>query len=94
MKTFTYLTVAVSAVAGAAFGLAASAAAAPSTVGSAQDTVNRLQGLGYNVAVNGSATAPLWQCGVTGVHPDDPESVAAARFTTIWVDVSCPPTNN
>jgi hypothetical protein len=78
----------------AAFAGAPTAAAAPSNTGSAQDTVNRLQALGYNVALNGSTTAALSECVVTGVHPGDPGSVAAPQFTTVWVDISCPPTNN
>ena len=54
----------------------------------------RLQALGYNVELNGSRTAPLNQCTVIAVHPDDTGTAAAKQFTTIWVDISCPPTNN
>jgi hypothetical protein len=36
----------------------------------------------------------LSRCTVIGVHPSDPGTVVATRFTTIWVDISCPPTNN
>jgi hypothetical protein len=81
-------------LAGAALGLAHTAAAAPSGVGSAQDTVNRLQALGYNVTLNGSKTTALSECTVLGVHPGDPGNVVAPQFTTIYVDISCPPTNN
>ncbi len=88
------MSVAVAALASAVVGLAPTAAAAPASVGSAQDTVNRLTALGYNVALNGSKTAPLSDCSVIGVHPGDPGTVAALQFTTIWVDISCPPTNN
>ncbi len=94
MKRSVHITVAVGALAGAVFGLAPGAGAAPSNAGSAQDTVNRLQALGYNVAFNGSRTAPLSECIVTGVHPDDPGSAVAKQFATLWVDISCPPTNN
>jgi hypothetical protein len=89
-----YACITVAALAGAVCGLAPIAAAAPSNVGSAQDTVNRLTGLGYNVALNGTKTAPLSECTVIGVHPDDPGTTVARQFNTIWVDISCPPTNN
>jgi hypothetical protein len=94
MRKIVRVTVAVGVLAGALVGLAPSAAAAPSNTGSAENTVNRLQALGYNVALNGSVTAPLSQCSVLGVHPNDPGTVAPKQFTTIWLDVSCPPTNN
>src|SRR5262249_50344390 len=94
MKKLAHITVAVGVLVGVMCGLAPSAAAAPTNVGSAQDTVNRLQALGYNVALNGSRTAALSDCVVPAVHPYDPGTVAPAQSTTIWVDISCPPTNN
>ena len=94
MKSFAHTIVAAGALAGVVFGSAPASSAAPTNVGSAQDTINRLTALGYNVAINGSETAPLSDCIVTAVHPDDPGTAAASQFTTIWVDVSCPPTNN
>jgi hypothetical protein len=94
MKKYAHITVAVGALAGAVLALAPAAAAAPSSAGSAQDTVNRLQALGYNVALNGPRTAPLSDCLVTGIHPDDPGSTVAKQFTTVFVDIACPPTNN
>lgn len=94
MKKFAHMIVAAGALAGAVFGLAPAASAAPTNVGSAQSTVDRLTALGYNVALNGSRTAPLSECSVLAVHPDDPGTTAARQFTTIWVDISCPPTNN
>jgi hypothetical protein len=66
----------------------AAAAAAPTGGSNAADTVKSLQGQGYSVQVNGSVTAPLSQRIVTGVHG------GAARFTTAYVDVCCPPSNN
>jgi hypothetical protein len=93
MRKIAHITVAVG-LAGSAIGLASAAAAAPSNVGSAQDTVNRLQGLGYNVALNGSKTQPLSECVVTAVHPGDPGTLAPSQFSTIFVDIACPPTNN
>jgi hypothetical protein len=94
MKRFAHLIVAAGALAGVVFGLAPAASAAPTNVGSAQDTITRLTALGYNVAINGSKTAPLSDCIVTAVHPGDPGTAAASQFTTIWVDIFCPPTNN
>lgn len=94
MKKYAHLAIAVGALAGAVFGLAPAAVAAPSNSASVQDTVNRLQALGYNVAFNGTQSAPLSLCSVIGMHPGDPGTVAAKQFTTIWVDISCPPTNN
>lgn len=94
MKKYAHITVAVGALAGAVLALAPAAAAAPSSAGSAQDTVNRLQALGYSVALNGPRTAPLSDCLVTGIHPDDPGSTVAKQFTTVFVDIACPPTNN
>jgi len=94
MKRFAHVIVAAGALAGVVFGLAPAASAAPTNVGSAQDTVNNLTALGYNVAINGGKTAPLSDCTVTAVHPGDPGTAAASQFTTIWVDISCPPTNN
>lgn len=94
MKRFAHTVVAAGVLAGAVVGLAPAAGAAPTNVGSAQNTIDRLTALGYNVAVNGSKTAPLSECNVLAVHPDDPGTTAAGQFTTIWVDISCPPTNN
>lgn len=94
MKRYAHITVAVGALAGAVLGLMPIAAAAPASVGSAQDVVNRLTALGYSVGLNGSKTAPLSDCTVTGIHPGDPGTTAARQFTTIWIDISCPPTNN
>jgi hypothetical protein len=94
MKRFAHTIVAAGALAGAVFGLAPVAGAAPTNVGSAQNTVDRLTSEGYSVAINGSRTAPLWECNVLAVHPDDPGTTVATQFTTIWVDVSCPPTND
>lgn len=96
LKTTTLATAAIALAAGAgvAVGFADTAAAAPSSTGSAADTVGRLQDEGYNVALNGPRTAPLSECIVTGIHPGDPGSVKPAQFTTVYVDISCPSTNN
>jgi hypothetical protein len=86
----------------AALGSAGAATAAPTT-GSAADVVKALQDQGYSVQFNGTTNGPLSNCGVTGVHgltvmmmPDgslmmkmDPTNPG-----TVYVDVSCPSTNN
>ena len=62
-----------------ALGFAADAVAAPTGVGSAADTVKRLEADGYTVQINGAATTPLSECTVTGVHPG----------STVYVDIAC-----
>ena len=47
---------------------------------------------GLQRAANGSATAPLSQCAVTGVHGDSPGGIDSTQFTTVYVDISCPNT--
>jgi hypothetical protein len=95
MKRIDHIAAAAVALVGAAFGLAPTGSAAPSSPNNVQDTVNRLQALGYNVELNGSRNAAqLSDCSVTAVHPSDPGASAAQQFTTIWVNISCPPTNN
>jgi hypothetical protein len=93
MKKFTVTAATVGALGATALGLAGAAAAAPTGGSSASDTVRSLQAQGYNVQLNGSVTSALSQCIVTGVHGDsgrpDP-----TQFTTVYVDVSCPPSNN
>lgn len=91
MNPFT-IAATIGALATTALGLAGTTAAAP-TGSSAADTINSLQAQGYNIQLNGSATAALSQCTVTGVHGDvsrnDP-----TQFTTVYVDISCPTSNN
>jgi hypothetical protein len=90
VKKFTITATTVGALAAAALGLAGAAAAAPSGGSSAGDTVKNLQAQGYNVQLNGSATAPLSQCIVTGVHGEPAGRIDPTQFTTVYVDVNCP----
>jgi hypothetical protein len=92
MRKFT-VTAAAGALAATALGLAGAAAAAPTGSSSASDTVKSLQAQGYNVQLNGSVTSELSQCIVTGVHGDNGRP-DPTQFTTVYVDVSCPPSNN
>ena len=58
MKKFTIAAPVFGVLAATALGLAGAAAAAPTQGSSAADTVSSLQAQGYNVQLNGSATAP------------------------------------
>jgi hypothetical protein len=69
------------------------AAAAPTGPGSASDVVQTLTAQGYNVMINGTVEGPLSECSVTGVHNPD-TSGRAVGFTTVYVDVDCPHSNN
>jgi hypothetical protein len=77
----------------AALGLPGLATAAPSGPGSASDVVQSLKYQGYNVMLNGTLDGPLSDCTVTGVHNPDMSGRAVA-FTTVYVDVDCPRTDN
>ena len=94
MNKFTITAATLGALAATALGLAGAAAAAPTGGSSASDTVSSLQAQGYNVQLNGSVTAPLSQCIVTGVHGEPAGRIDSTQFTTVYVDVSCPPSNN
>lgn len=94
MKTFTITSATVGALAATALAVAGAAGAAPTGGSSAADTVRSLQAQGYNVQLNGSMTGPLSQCTVTGVHGDSAGRIDSTQFTTVYVDVSCPPSNN
>ncbi|MDT5371875.1 MAG: hypothetical protein QOC62_6306 [Mycobacterium sp.] len=94
MKRFTITAATVGALAVTALGLAGSAAAAPTGDSSASDTIRSLQAQGYSVQLNGSVTSALSQCLVTGVHGEPAGRPDPTQFTIVYVDVSCPPSNN
>ncbi len=52
-----------------ALGFPAGAQAAPSGIGSAQDTVDELERNGFKVVLNKMGTGPLAQCTVDSVRP-------------------------
>ena len=54
-----------------ALGLPAGAQAAPSGIGSAQDTVNELEHNGFKVVLNKMGAAPLDHCTVDSVRPGE-----------------------
>jgi hypothetical protein len=88
---FIVTTMGFGALAAAALGQAGPAAAVPQGQTAAQ-TAASLQAQGYRVAFNGSLSAPLSECSVTGTHPslDDSASLADKENTTVFIDVSCP----
>jgi hypothetical protein len=90
MSKFIATTAAFGAAA-AALGLAGTAAAFPQG-GTAADTAATLSAEGYRVAFNGSVSAPLSECAVTGTHPslDAAATRAEKENTTVFIDVSCP----
>lgn len=97
MKKFVMTTVTIGALATGALGWAGAAAALPTGVSSAADTVKDLQDKGFNVQINGNVTVPLSRCTVTGLHglsnsnvDSTGRPIDATQFTTVFVDVDCP----
>jgi hypothetical protein len=79
-------------------GLPVSAYAAPSGVGSAQDTVNELENNGYQVVVNKLGSGPLDHCTVDSVRPGEMITHAAAAgrdlvgqivYQTVYLTAKC-----
>ena len=71
MKKVMFATVAATALAALTLGAPAVATAVPSGTGSAQDTVDQLEGKGYHVMVEKLGPAPLALCTVDWLHPAD-----------------------
>jgi hypothetical protein len=93
VKTFAIRSGAAGVLATAMLSPMGVAAAAPAGPGSASDVVQSLKAQGYNVMINGTVEGPLSECSVTGVHNPD-MSGRAVGFTTVYVDVDCPYSNN
>lgn len=99
MTKFIVATTTLGALAVAALGLAGPATATPTGGSSASDAVMSLQADGYTVQFNGTVRGPLSRCTVTGVHGlAEPMSVMdmldPTHFDTVYLDLSCPSTNN
>ena len=102
MRKFAITTTAAAALAATTLGMAGAAAAAPTGAASAGDTVNSLQAQGYNVQINGTTNGMrLSACNVIGVHGlsnsnTDPAGnrIDKTEFTTVYVDISCPSSND
>jgi len=88
MKKFNIAIAVAGILAAGSLAVAPTAAAAPTGGSNAADTVKTLRDMGYNVQLNGTVSGPLSQCTATGVHgvADSNPTV----FTTAYVDVSCP----
>jgi hypothetical protein len=93
VKKFAIVSGAAVSMAAAMLSASGAAVAAPTGTGSASDVVASLKAQGYNVMINGTPAGPLSECTVTGVHNPDMAG-RAIGFTTVYVDVDCPPTNN
>jgi hypothetical protein len=80
-------------------GLAGTALAMPTPVGSAQEVVRTLEASGFEVILNTVGTSSLDKCVVTALRPGPAvaQSVAASRDdtrerssrTTVYVDIKC-----
>jgi len=71
MKKVTFVTAAATALAALTLGAPAVAAAVPSGTGSVQDTVDQLEGRGYDVMVDKLGSAPLALCTVDSLRAAD-----------------------
>lgn len=88
MQKFAIGTAIAGLLAAGAIGLAGSAAAVPTGGGSAAETIKALQDMGYAVQINGTVSGPLSQCIATGVH--GLSNTDPTVFTTAYVDITCP----
>jgi hypothetical protein len=100
MKRFTAAAAIAGILGAGSLALAATAEAAPLGGSSANDAVNELKAQGYNVQLNLNSTrdVPLSECTVTGVSGLPKTSpvgspAPATSFTTVYLDVNCPPDN-
>jgi hypothetical protein len=71
MNRSTLATIAGTAFIALAVGFPADAQAAPSGIGSAQDTVNELENNGFKVVLNKMGAGPLDHCTVDSVRPGE-----------------------
>ena len=105
MRKFITAIATTGALALAGLGSAGAAAADPTiNGGSAADVVKALQDRGYTVQINGQPNGmQLSRCTATGVEGLNGTMTMAGimkmlmqppEFDTVFVDVSCPPSNN
>src|SRR5258708_3317068 len=95
MKKFAIRTAVFGITAAAIAGSTGIPAAAPTGSASAGDPMQSFQDKGDAVQINGSVTAPLGQCKVTGVHgmsntDANGHQLVPNQFNTAFVDVDCP----
>jgi hypothetical protein len=58
------------------------------------EAINYFTGEGYFVAVNwtrGIPDVPLYECTLVGIH--NPDGTGPTYNTTVYLDISCPPSN-
>jgi hypothetical protein len=67
----------------------------------AGDTISQLHAWGYHVVLNGVGKDAGYldereksACQVTGFHPTVSGPLPSGQFQTVYVDMSCPPSNN
>ncbi len=98
MNRFTLATIAGGAFIALALGFPAGAQAAPSGIGSAQDTVDELEHNGFKVVLNKLGTAPLDHCTVDSVLPGETvthavksgtEVVSRVVYQTVYLTAKC-----
>ena len=103
MKAPRIIDLTFAAISGGAFfvlalGLPAGAQAAPSGIGSAQDTVNELEHNGFKVVLNKMGAAPLDHCTVDSVRPGETvsrlvqngnELVNQTVYQTVYLTAKC-----
>lgn len=98
MNRFTIATIAGGAFTALVLGFPAGAQAAPSGIGSAQDTVNELENSGFKVVLNKVGTAPLDHCTVDSVLPGETvthavkagnEVVSRVVYQTVYLTAKC-----
>jgi hypothetical protein len=98
MNRLTIATIAGGALTALALGVPASAQAAPTGLGSAQDVVIELVDRGYNVVVNKVGPGPLDLCTVDSVRPGETvvrpvqaghEVVSDVARRTVYLTAKC-----
>jgi hypothetical protein len=94
----TLSTIAAGAFVALAMALPAGAQAAPSGIGSAQDTVNELEDNGFKVVLNKMGAGPLDHCTVDSVRPGETvtrpiqtggELVNQTVYQTVYLTAKC-----
>jgi hypothetical protein len=99
MSRFVVRTALVGVLAAGSLAVAGTAGAASLGGSSADNVVNQLRADGYSVQLNlnGTRDVPLSECTVTGVSglPSTAPLTGqpTTQFTTVYVDVDCPPGN-
>ena len=98
MNRLTLATIAGGTFVALALGPPASAVAAPSGIGSAQDTVHELENSGFKVVLNKMGAAPLDHCTVDSVRPGETvtrsvqsgnELVNQIVYQTVYLTAKC-----